>query len=119
MNPGLSEEAGETARGAIDALKSTPVVLALVIFNVMYLGLGAYQQIKETEERARMIGDWVSEHREMATLLSRCIVPGPGLRLETEPAPPQYRPQRNQQPQLQSDESHPVELPPIRPLPAE
>jgi hypothetical protein len=36
MNPGGPiEEAGETARGAIEALKSTPVILALVLLQII------------------------------------------------------------------------------------
>ena len=34
MSPGLEEEAGSTARTLIGSLASTPVILALVVFNV-------------------------------------------------------------------------------------
>lgn len=37
MSPGVGEEAGQTARGVVDALKSQPITLALVVFNVVFL----------------------------------------------------------------------------------
>jgi hypothetical protein len=45
MNPGVTEEAGGTARTLITSLASTPVILALVVFNVLYMASGIYQQI--------------------------------------------------------------------------
>jgi len=44
MNPGISEEAGETARTVVSALKSTPAILALVIFNLLFMGAVVYIQ---------------------------------------------------------------------------
>lgn len=43
---GPTEEAALTARGLIDALKSTPMILALVIFNVLYM-LGTFWAVHE------------------------------------------------------------------------
>jgi len=92
MNPGVTEEAGETARSLIDSLKSTPVVLSLVVFNVLYLSLGSWQQIKDGEHRTELLKTWAEEHRHNTELLARCVIPPPvGMK-------------------LQSDESHPVEL---------
>lgn len=90
MNPGITEEAGSAARSAIDALKSTPVVLALVIFNVLYLSLGAWQQIRDADNRTELLKTWAREHQNMAELLAKCAAGGM---------------------KLQSDESRPVELP--------
>lgn len=42
MNPGVTEEAGKAAQSTIEALKSTPVVLALVIFNILFMGLATW-----------------------------------------------------------------------------
>lgn len=36
---GITEEASKTAQTVVEALKSTPMILALVIFNVLYMGL--------------------------------------------------------------------------------
>ena len=42
MSPGVGEEAGATARSAIDAMKSTPMMLGVLIFNVLWLGIIAW-----------------------------------------------------------------------------
>jgi hypothetical protein len=44
MNPGVGQEAGQTARTVVEALKTTPAVLALVIFNLLFLGAVVYIQ---------------------------------------------------------------------------
>ena len=44
MSPDISHEAGETARTVVEALKSTPAVLALVIFNLLFIGAIVYVQ---------------------------------------------------------------------------
>jgi len=44
MNPGVGEEAGTTTRTLIEALKSTPAILALVLFNLAFMALVAYIQ---------------------------------------------------------------------------
>jgi len=44
MNPGVSHEAGETARTVVEAMKSTPAILALVIFNLLFMGAVVYIQ---------------------------------------------------------------------------
>ena len=38
INPGVTDDAGKTGRAVIDALKSTPMVLALVLFNLAFIG---------------------------------------------------------------------------------
>ena len=42
--PDISHEAGETARTVVEALKTTPAILALVIFNLVFMGIVAYIQ---------------------------------------------------------------------------
>jgi len=42
MNPGVGQEAGETARTVVAALQSTPAILALVIFNLSFIGVLAW-----------------------------------------------------------------------------
>jgi len=44
MNPGISQEAGETARTLVEAFKSTPAMLALVLFNLAFMGMVVYIQ---------------------------------------------------------------------------
>ena len=92
MNPGAIETTGQVAGSAIDALKQTPVVLALVIFNVLYMAGTFWTQTKQSDTYDRAAERWKSIYE---TALRAC------------PAPPHasYR--------VQSDESHPVELPPL------
>jgi len=40
----VSEEAGKTARTVVEALKTTPAILALVVFNIMFMGAVIYIQ---------------------------------------------------------------------------
>ena len=39
---GVAEEASKTAATVVEALKSTPLVLALVIFNILYMALTGF-----------------------------------------------------------------------------
>lgn len=64
MNPGVTEEAGETARTVVAALKSTPAILALVIFNIMFMGVVVYVQHTNGER-------W---HELLQTTLKLCAV---------------------------------------------
>ena len=49
MNSGVVEEGGQTARTLVQSLASTPVILALVVFNLFYIGMTTYLQIKQSE----------------------------------------------------------------------
>jgi len=44
MSSGIGHEAGETARTVVEAMKSTPAILALVIFNLLFMGAVVYIQ---------------------------------------------------------------------------
>jgi hypothetical protein len=58
MNPGATEEAGSTARTLITSLSSTPVVLALVVFNVLYMAFGFYTQVEQGKRYTEATGTW-------------------------------------------------------------
>jgi hypothetical protein len=58
MNPGVSEEAGQTARTLVTSLATTPVVLALVVFNLFYIGFTTYFQIKQGERFIENQATW-------------------------------------------------------------
>jgi hypothetical protein len=50
MNPGGPvEETGATARSLIGSLATTPMILALVVFNLFYIGMTTWLQIKQGE----------------------------------------------------------------------
>jgi hypothetical protein len=61
MNPGgPAEEVGKAAGAAIEALKSTPVILALLIFNALFMLLLGYVTLKSSERWEREIDRWES-----------------------------------------------------------
>jgi hypothetical protein len=45
MNPGVGEEVGKVASGAIDALKNQPLILALVLMQLLTIGAILYNAI--------------------------------------------------------------------------
>ena len=55
MNPGVTDEAGKTARSVVDALKSTPGFLALVLFNLAFIGLIAWIQHQNGQRWERLM----------------------------------------------------------------
>jgi hypothetical protein len=64
---GITEQAGKAAQSTIDALRSTPVVLALVVFNLLFVGAMVYVAIK-TGER------WDKEVQRWADLVAHCTL---------------------------------------------
>jgi hypothetical protein len=72
MNPGIPEEAGKVAAGAIEAMKSTPLAIALLVVNVVFLAFAAYM-ISEISSNAQarektqsdLIAKLVTECRQM------------------------------------------------------
>jgi hypothetical protein len=62
---GIAEEASKVAATTVEALKSTPVVLALVVFNLLFVGAMIYMAIK-TGDR------WEHEIERWADLVKLC-----------------------------------------------
>jgi hypothetical protein len=58
MNPGIAEEASKVAATTVEALKQTPMILALVIFNVLFIGAMIYVSIKTGERWDHEIERW-------------------------------------------------------------
>ena len=58
MNPGITEEAGSTARSLIGSLASTPMILALVVFNLFYIATTTWLQIKQSERFTDSQATW-------------------------------------------------------------
>jgi hypothetical protein len=61
----LSEQAGKATVAAVDALKSTPVVLALVLFNLLFMGAMVYVSVNASER-------WDHEIERWAELVKQC-----------------------------------------------
>jgi hypothetical protein len=76
VNPGPVEEAGQTARGIIDALRQQPMTLGLLVVNVLFMVL-VFINVRENQHRA---DDMV---RELAHLVAACpapLVPNPSTK---------------------------------------
>jgi hypothetical protein len=58
MNPGITEEGGSTARTLIQSLASTPMILALVVFNLFYIGMTTWLQIKQSDRFGENQATW-------------------------------------------------------------
>ena len=58
MNPGMVEEGGSTARTLISSLATTPMILALVMFNLFYIGMSTWLQIKQGERFTDSQATW-------------------------------------------------------------
>lgn len=71
----MSEEAGQTARSVIEALKSNPATLALIVANTAMLIFIFYALAKGAEFRDTMIKQNFEYQREVSQLLARCVVP--------------------------------------------
>ena len=84
MNPGMVEEGAKVATSTIDALKSTPVILFVLLFNVMFMGLITWVTLSGRDLQAQLITkdkDLVSKSMEM---LSQCVNPEALKRLQLE-----------------------------------
>ena len=55
---GPVEEVGKAASAAVDALKSQPMVLALVIFNCLFMAFSGYVSLKISERWSTEIERW-------------------------------------------------------------
>ena len=75
MNPGPVEEAGQTARSFIEALRQQPATLALIIANISLLVFIFYALAKGAEFRDQSLKNQFELMRETSLLLSKCIVP--------------------------------------------
>lgn len=52
MNPGPIDE---TAKSTIEALKASPMVLALLVFNIVFIAMLAYLTASERSEWSRIV----------------------------------------------------------------
>jgi hypothetical protein len=75
MNPGPTEEAGQTARSFIDALKGQPAVLALIVANAAMLVFMFYALSKAAQFRDNLLTQQFNYQREVSQLLAKCVIP--------------------------------------------
>jgi hypothetical protein len=68
------EEGGKVASGAIEALRSQPLALALIIVNMLFLVAGVYflHDLKQATQ-ARQI----RQDEQFSALLQKCLIRNP------------------------------------------
>ncbi|HEX8815801.1 MAG TPA: hypothetical protein VF753_09890 [Terriglobales bacterium] len=74
-NPGAIEETGKVAVGIVDALKSTPMTIAMIITNFMLLIFMFYSQNQFYNQRQEIAKMMLTEEAEVRRLISKCVVP--------------------------------------------
>jgi hypothetical protein len=72
MNPGPTEEAGQTARTFIEALKGQPAVLALSIANFALLAFIFYALQQAATFRQKLLDQVFQNGKEINQLIASC-----------------------------------------------
>lgn len=70
----------EATMGFIDAMKSQPLALALVVMNFALIGFIYIQSSQFTTQRADNVKLFVSAQNEVQKLLAQCVIPPPPTR---------------------------------------
>ena len=72
MNPGPIEETGKVATGVIDALKSSPALLGIIVLNGLIFGM-LYFVAKENRSRQHELTQLLLENQiKMQEMLVHC-----------------------------------------------
>jgi len=69
MNPGPVEEGAKVATGVVEALKSQPISLALIVMNVIFVGAIAYAS---HELNIRTTARYAAQDALINKLLDQC-----------------------------------------------
>jgi hypothetical protein len=70
---GAIEEAGSTARTLFGALKDAPATLALLVFNILFVGFVWWSTIEERKWRENVVSLLVKTQGDMADKLHGCV----------------------------------------------
>lgn len=73
----VTNEVGKAAGGFIDAMKSQPLALALVVMNFALIGFVYYQNAAFTQQRRENVALFVEVQRDVQKLLAQCVIPPP------------------------------------------
>ncbi len=75
MNPGPIHDAGKAASSFMEAMKSQPVMLGLVVMNLAMVGM-LYVVIRFAQDQRRNEFEMIfAQQKEVQQLLSQCVVP--------------------------------------------
>jgi len=72
---GAVEEGGKVATTLIDSLKSSPVLLGLVVINLVFIGVITWASMNVASARDLIMKQLIEQNAKAQDLLSRCIVP--------------------------------------------
>jgi uncharacterized membrane protein affecting hemolysin expression len=73
VNPGsIEEEGGATARTLITGLKESPIVLALVLFNIMFVAAVYYGTRENRSALDRVMTALIEQQAKNAEMLYNC-----------------------------------------------
>ena len=74
---GPVEEAGKLAGGVVEALKTQPLGLIMLIVNVLLIGLLFYVAVVSSRTREREVNLIYQAQQRVQDLLAHCVVTGP------------------------------------------
>ena len=72
---GAVEEGGKVASTVVTSLQSQPIVLAVVVFNFVFMGAVLYLSYYTRESHERTINTLLEKQDKMATMLYNCTPP--------------------------------------------
>lgn len=77
MNPGPIEEGGKIATALVESLKAQPAVLAILVFNLILMGLVYFSTKEFRALNAQVISTLLTQQKDMVAMISKCVVPTP------------------------------------------
>jgi hypothetical protein len=72
MNPGIQEEAGQTVRTLVGSLKDSPITLALVLFNLIFILVIYFATRENRAAMDRTMTEMLKQNAHMVDLLAKC-----------------------------------------------
>jgi hypothetical protein len=73
---GPAEEAGKVASGIVEALKSQPILLILILFNVAFIAMVHFTAKDTRERQGEMITHLLANQEKLQEMLTRCSPSG-------------------------------------------
>jgi cbb3-type cytochrome oxidase subunit 3 len=76
MNPGAVEEGSKVASSLIESLKAQPMTLALVVFNMIFIGAVVYANAEQRKLAHEETLIMLAQQKQMSEWLYRCTPTG-------------------------------------------
>jgi uncharacterized membrane protein affecting hemolysin expression len=73
LNPGPIEEVGKVATTFIGSFRESPTILAMSVFNILFLGFVLWSTIEERSWREQVVTMMVEQQAAGARMLNACI----------------------------------------------